>query len=198
MSRTNVRKLATFICMYIYLAFQNHNTPPPPILSSQISIILFRSHAGLILNGLFVIGLAYSGCEVMLAVALLTISLMLHGSVSSGALASVVDISPNFAGVSLGINSTFSTFSGFISPIIVGYLTTGRQHNVEPWKYVFLICAAMQISCGIIYMIFSDSTIQPWNKPEENFSEIQNVKELKPVLKRNNKIAPSDVELLNH
>lgn len=156
------------------------------------------------------IGLAYSGCEVMLAVALLTISLMLHGSVSSGALASVVDISPNFAGVSLGINSTFSTFSGFISPLIVGYLTTGRQHNVEPWKYVFLICAAMQISCGVIYMIFSDSTIQPWNKPsEENTFEIENDKELKPVLERenngnnnkknirNNKVAP-DVELLNH
>lgn len=129
------------------------------------------------------IGLAYSGCEVMLAVVLLTISLMLHGSVSSGALASVVDISPNFAGVSLGINSTFSTFSGFISPIIVGYLTTGRQHNVEPWKYVFLICSAMQISCGIIYMFFSDSTIQPWNKPPVKFP---NEKELKPVLEKNN------------
>ncbi|CAG9799840.1 unnamed protein product [Chironomus riparius] len=147
MSRTNVRKMASFIC--------------------------------LILNGFFVIGLAFSGCDVFIAVLLLTISLMLHGSVSSGALASVVDISPNFAGVSLGINSTFSTFSGFISPMIVGYLTSGRQHNVEPWKYVFLICATMQITCGIIYILFSDSTLQPWNKPIEEEQKAENVMEIK-------------------
>ena len=131
------------------------------------------------MNGFFVIGLAFSGCDVITAVLLLTISLMLHGSVSSGALASVVDISPNYAGVTLGINSTFSTFSGFISPMIVGYLTSGRQHNVEPWKYVFLICAAMQISCGIIYLIFSDSTLQPWNMPIKEEKKNEDVIEIK-------------------
>jgi MFS family permease len=99
---------------------------------------------------------------------------MLNGAVSSGALASVVDISPNFAGISLGINSTFSTLTGFISPIIVGYLTIGQQDNVEPWKYVFLICAGMQIICGIFYLLFSESTLQPWNKPKsEKVKEIE-------------------------
>lgn len=93
---------------------------------------------------------------------------MLHGAVSSGALASVVDISPNFAGVSLGINSSFSVLTGFISPRIVGYLTNGRQNSVEPWKYVFEICAAMQITCGIIYLLFSDSSLQEWNKPQNS------------------------------
>lgn len=117
---------------------------------------------------MFVLGLAFSGCHVILAVVLLTISLMLHGAVSSGALASVVDISPNFAGVSLGINSSFSVLTGFISPLIVGYLTNGRQNSVEPWKYVFEICAAMQIICGISYLLFSDSSLQEWNKPQNS------------------------------
>lgn len=139
------------------------------------------------MNGVFVLALAFCGCHVILAVAFLTISLMLAGAVSSGALASVVDISPNFAGVSLGINSSFSVLTGFISPWIVGSLTEGRQHSVEPWKYVFEICAAMQIVCGILYLMFSDSTLQHWNKPqnspqyaltsggtkvEENFSDL--------------------------
>jgi MFS family permease len=91
---------------------------------------------------------------------------MLHGAVSSGALASVVDISPNFAGVSLGINSSFSVLTGFISPVIVGYLTFGRQSSIEPWKYVFTICATMQIICGILYLFFSDSSLQEWNRPQ--------------------------------
>jgi MFS family permease len=113
---------------------------------------------------------------------------MLHGSVSSGALASVVDISPNFAGVSLGINSTFSTFSGFVSPMIVGYLTAGRQHNVEPWKYVFLICSAMQISCGIIYLLFSDSSLQPWNKPRESEPKCETALHVKSATAENDEL----------
>lgn len=142
--------------------------------------------------------LAFSGCHVVMAVIYLTISLMLHGAVSSGALASVVDISPNFAGVSLGINSTFSTFSGFISPLIVGYLTFGRQNSVEPWKYVFEFCAAMQIFCGILYILFSDSNLQEWNKPQENSPENasangnpKNVAELNSITVSHEKVRPS-------
>ena len=103
----------------------------------------------------------------MFAVIFLTVSLMLHGAVSSGPLASIVDISPNFAGVSLGINSSFSILTGFISPRIVGYLTMGRQSSIEPWQHVFEICAAMQLICGILYLLFSDSSLQEWNKPQD-------------------------------
>lgn len=156
MSRTNVRKMAAFLSKLFVSTLT---------FSRMLKLL---SVLGLIVNGVFVIGLAFSGCHVILAVAFLTISLMLHGAVSSGALASVVDISPNFAGVSLGINSSFSVLTGFISPLIVGYLTMGRQNSVEPWKYVFEICATMQIICGILYLLFSDSTLQEWNKPQNS------------------------------
>lgn len=121
---------------------------------------------GLILNGFAVLGLAFAGCHVVLAVVLLTISLMLHGAVSSGALASVVDISPNFAGVLLGINSSFSVLTGYISPYIVGLLTLNRQSNLEAWQHVFEIVAAMQLVCGVLYLFFSDSSLQEWNQPQ--------------------------------
>lgn len=126
---------------------------------------------GLIVNGFAVLGLAFSGCHVTLAVVLLTVSLMLHGAVSSGVLASAVDVSPNFAGISLGINSSFSVLTGYLSPYIVGYFTLNRQNSLEPWKYVFQIVAAMQIVCGVLYLLFSDSSLQEWNKPQ-NLPEI--------------------------
>jgi len=63
--------------------------------------------------------------------------------------------------------------------MIVGYLTSGRQHNIEPWKYVFLICATMQITCGIIYILFSDSTLQSWNKPIEEEQKAEDSMEIK-------------------
>lgn len=46
-----------------------------------------------------------------------------HGAVTTGPLAAVVDIAPNFAGVILGIAGVMGLISGFISPIIVGLLT---------------------------------------------------------------------------
>lgn len=123
----------------------------------------------------------------MLAIAFLSISVMLNGAVTSGGLASVVDISPNFASISLGIMSTITFLTGFISPWIVGNLTEGRQHSLEPWKYVFKICAAMQIICGVLYLIFSDSTLQEWNNPQSVEASVGN--------KSDRKLSDSNLEI---
>lgn len=79
-----------------------------------------------IVKGIFVIGIAYSGCNSTMAVTFLTIATALHGAVSTGALASIVDISPNFSGVVLGLSGMLGVLPGFISPYIVGYLTYGN------------------------------------------------------------------------
>lgn len=73
----------------------------------------------MILNGLAVLGLAYSGCSVTSAVFFLGLSLALHGAVAAGALASTVDMAPNYAGITLGITSTVTVMAGFVSPIVV-------------------------------------------------------------------------------
>lgn len=79
-----------------------------------------------IVKGFFVIGIAYSGCNSTMAVVFLTIATALHGAVSTGALASIVDISPNFSGVVLGLCGMVGVLPGFISPFVVGYLTNGN------------------------------------------------------------------------
>lgn len=117
----------------------------------------------MILNGLAVLGLAYSGCSVTSAVFFLTLSLMLHGAVSTGTLSSIVDIGPNFAGITLGIVSTVAIITGFVSPIIVGYITFENQ-SIEAWQHIFEITAAMLIVCGAIYIWLNDTTLQPWNR----------------------------------
>nr|XP_023015178.1 sialin [Leptinotarsa decemlineata] len=65
MSRTNVRKFATFICCGI--------------------------------QGLFMLGLAYSGCNRNAAIIFLTLAVASNGAVSTGPLASMVDTTPNYA-----------------------------------------------------------------------------------------------------
>ncbi|KAJ8930786.1 hypothetical protein NQ314_016381, partial [Rhamnusium bicolor] len=48
-------------------------------------------------QGVFMVALAYSGCNYTSAIVFLTLAVTSHGAVSTGPLASVVDISPNYA-----------------------------------------------------------------------------------------------------
>lgn len=79
-----------------------------------------------VINGLFTLGLAFSGCNSMAAMIFLTLATMAHGAVSTGPLASIIDLSPNFSAVILGLTGTISICAGFVSPYVVGKLTLGN------------------------------------------------------------------------
>lgn len=93
----------------------------------------------LIVNGLFVIGLAYSGCNSAAAISLLVAATAMHGAVSTGPLASLIDISPNFSGITLGLTGMFAVLPGFISPLIVGSLTLNNVSVCLNLIYNYLI-----------------------------------------------------------
>lgn len=122
-----------------------------------------------IVNGIFVIGLAYSGCDATLACVFIVLATGSHGAVSTGPLAAIIDNSPNYAGVLLGLVNMFCVMPGFLSPVIVSYLTFENQ-TIESWRMVFLICSFMLIVSGLIFLFFSDSSRQSWNtqKPPQD------------------------------
>jgi len=55
-------------------------------------------YIGNVLQGLFILGLCYSGCDSVVAVIMLFSATAVNGAISSGALSAVVDITPNYAG----------------------------------------------------------------------------------------------------
>ncbi|XP_067628286.1 sialin [Eurosta solidaginis] len=118
-----------------------------------------------IVNGLMVLCLAFYGYNALAAIVFLTLGLMFHGAVSSGPLAALVDVSPNYAGIVMGISGMIGVLPGFVSSYIVGIMTLGNQ-TIEAWKNVFLLCAGMLLVCGVLYVLFSDSTLQDWNSPK--------------------------------
>lgn len=134
----------------------------------------------MVLNGFACLGLAYSGCNANAAVFFMTLSLMLHGAVSSGTLSSIVDIGPNFAGITMGIVSTIGIITGFISPIIVGYITFQNQ-TVNAWQHIFEICAGWLIVCGLVYIWLNDTSIQEWNKAPTTLDDPKELVPLKNV-----------------
>lgn len=117
-------------------------------------------------QGIFMMCLAYSGCDATVAIVFLTLAVAVHGSVSTGPLASVVDVSPNYAGVILGMMNTAAAFVGFFTPAVVGYLTFQNQTTPQ-WQKVFWIASGWLFISGIMYVIFAKSELQPWNSPEK-------------------------------
>lgn len=69
------------------------------------------------------IGLAYSGNHPVLAIFWYTMSQLVHSTGPSGPMANQIDISPNYAGIILGISSSITAMPGYIVPYIIGVLT---------------------------------------------------------------------------
>ncbi|KAJ8869277.1 hypothetical protein PR048_030849 [Dryococelus australis] len=113
-------------------------------------------------QGVFTIGLAFSGCNKLVSVACLMLATGMSGAISSGPLASHIDLSPNFASIMLGVGNMITVVPGIISPVIVGILTYQNQ-TVGQWQIVFLITAAMSTSVGICYVLCASSELQEWN-----------------------------------
>ncbi|XP_035901461.1 sialin [Anopheles stephensi] len=117
-----------------------------------------------VVNGIFVFVLACSGCNSLMATIFLTLATTVHGAVSTGPLANLVDMSPRYAGILLGFSGMITVVPGFVSPIIVGML---GNHTVEQWRIIFLITSGTLIICGLLYMAFADSTQQAWNSCDD-------------------------------
>ncbi|VVC32475.1 Hypothetical protein CINCED_3A020713 [Cinara cedri] len=135
-----------------------------------------------ILQGLFIMGLCFSGCNSIIAVIMLVCATAVNGAVSSGALAAVVDLTPNYAGVIQGIIGTVCVCSGFISPLVVGFLTF-HQQTLNQWCKVFYLSGAICISTGLVYIFFGTSKVQKWNAYDDSAANEKEMKLMKLISK---------------
>lgn len=60
------------------------------------------------------------------------------------------------------------------------------QQTIEAWKNVFLLTSAMLTGSGLLYVLFSESTLQPWNSgrsslPESGLKELETFEEKLPL-----------------
>ncbi|XP_026474371.1 sialin-like [Ctenocephalides felis] len=131
-------------------------------------------------QGIFMAGLAFSGNDHIAAIVFMTLATAVNGAVSTGPLASFVDLSPNYASITLGLSGMISVMPGFISPAIVGILTFENQ-TIEQWQKVFLLATAMLVVCGLLYLVFADSNLQSWNSPDKI---VQDPEEIVPMTEK--------------
>ena len=78
---------------------------------------------GSVLPAIFLVITGYVGCDHVLAVTFLTLSVGCCGFALSGYNVNHLDIAPRFAGILMGITNMAATVPGFVSPVLVGQLT---------------------------------------------------------------------------
>nr|CAH0107217.1 unnamed protein product [Daphnia galeata] len=86
-------------------------------------------------------------------------------AIMGGFMLSNIDLAPQYSGVLQGISNTIGTVPGFVSPVVIAYLTpTG---TASEWANVFYISGSLYIFGGIIYLIFGTSERQKWSQQQQ-------------------------------
>jgi len=109
----------------------------------------------------FIVAVGYAPNK-SVAIGLLCTGVGITGLNATGYAVNILDIAPKFAGVIIGFSNVFGSMPGFISPMIVGYLTT--QNTAQEWQLIFWITAGVYLF-GVVFFAFTVSgELQPWNK----------------------------------
>jgi len=130
---------------------------------STTAVRKLMSIAGFGMTALSLLGLAYVGCNKLLAIVLLVGATGFNGANFSGFNCNHLDIAPQYAGILLGITNCFATIPGFVGPAVVG-LINYPQPTLVGWQTVFLIAAGVSTFGLLCYLLLGTGEVQPWAK----------------------------------
>lgn len=74
-----------------------------------------------VFTGVFIVAASYAECEKVYVVAFFTISVAFQGV--PGVAINSLDLSPNYAGILMGIGGTITSIVGIVVPYMVGVVT---------------------------------------------------------------------------
>ncbi|ALC42294.1 l-2-08717, partial [Drosophila busckii] len=99
-----------------------------------------------------------------LAVVLITLIVGINAACHLGFQVNHIDLSPNFAGTLMGISNGLASIMSLSAPLLVGVIVTDK-HNVDQWRIVFFVAAAIYFVGNGLFVVFGRANVQPWNDP---------------------------------
>ncbi|XP_049308319.1 putative inorganic phosphate cotransporter isoform X2 [Bactrocera dorsalis] len=100
-----------------------------------------------------------------LALVLLVIIVGVNTASNLGFLINHIDLSPNFAGILMGITNGAANVMSLLAPLAVGVIVTDAN-DVQQWRIVFYIIGGMYFVCNLLFVLFGQTKIQAWNYPK--------------------------------
>ncbi|KAG8181634.1 hypothetical protein JTE90_015278 [Oedothorax gibbosus] len=102
-----------------------------------------------------------AGCSVLAHTVAFAFIMAMGGFFYCSYMVNILDLSPEYAGTLIGIASTLSNVTGFLTPMLVGALTEDHQ-TLARWRIVFLITIVLLLSSAFIFFKYSTSEKQNW------------------------------------
>ncbi|CAG9767285.1 unnamed protein product [Ceutorhynchus assimilis] len=146
-----------------FMSFSSDSLINRRILSRGNSRKLFNS-IGLIIPAIALIFLGVTPADApKRAVALLVIAVGFNSAIYCGFNVNHVDISPNHAGILMGITNGISNIFGIVAPLLVQYLVPD-ENNPDQWKIIFFIASGIYVATDLFYVLFGSGEVQKWNE----------------------------------
>ena len=76
----------------------------------------------------------------------------------------IVDLSPRYATIVMGLCNTIGSFAGGLAPYAVQTLT---EDGVSGWQAVLLITAGVQLLAVLVYLVMADTKLLDWNAEQQ-------------------------------
>ncbi|KAK7591310.1 hypothetical protein V9T40_002923 [Parthenolecanium corni] len=73
-----------------------------------------------------------------------------------------MDLTPNYAGILMGMSNGFAATGGLGGPLIVAYLVKDMK-SVLQWRMVFFVGAAITFFSNLFFLIFGSGKTRSWN-----------------------------------
>lgn len=126
---------------------------------------------GLILPSIALVVLANcKSSDAYLAVAMLVLIGLTGSSTRSGYNINQIDLSPNYAGILMGIcNGTSAGVSAF-GPVMIQLLVKD-ENDPKQWRHIFYIAALISVLFFIFNAVFGSGSVQPWNNGSKKYRE---------------------------
>ncbi|CAG5043018.1 unnamed protein product [Parnassius apollo] len=106
----------------------------------------------------------------------------MNGFDAAGFMISLLDMSPNFAGVMLSLSCSVANLGSIFTPIVTSFILRNDPTDIRRWRIVFLIIAAVIVITNIVYLILGTSNRMDWDYPDFKDKKTADPEEIKPVL----------------
>jgi MFS transporter, ACS family, solute carrier family 17 (sodium-dependent inorganic phosphate cotransporter), member 5 len=131
-------------------------------ITPKNSFKLWNSVASIV-PSLGLVGIAWAGCDKILAMLILVGFGAFSGANYAGTQMNHIALAPRYAGTLYGITNGAGNLCGFLAPYFIGSMTNG-QENLETWKKVFNGAALINISGNFVFLAFAEAEEQAWSK----------------------------------
>ncbi|EFA07863.1 putative inorganic phosphate cotransporter [Tribolium castaneum] len=124
---------------------------------------------GLIIPAIALVALGFvDSTQDTLALVLLVVAVGFNAAVFSGFNVNHIDLSPNHAGILMGITNSLSNIFSIVAPLAIKAIPY-EQSDPILWRYAFCISAGIYVAADIFYVIYASGEVQPWNSEGEDF-----------------------------